>query len=739
MRKIATVLLLFFTAFLSAQDRPKVGLVLSGGGAKGFAHIGVLQVLDSLGIPVDMVGGTSMGAIVGGFYAIGHSPEDLENLVTTTDWDFVTNPTPQRKYLSFYEKSSHERYILNLNLTKDGLQIPSGLNPGERIINLLSYNTVGYHEDLDFTKDLPIPFVCVATELNTGKEQVINSGILPLAMRSSMSIPSLFNPYNYKGTFLIDGGTVNNFPADHIRDLGADIIIGVDVQTAFSDTLSHPNFISVLEKTSMYVNAMTTVQREALCDLIVHPKMTEYGVTSFDDAAAIIAEGKKAARANMEALLAIREKLHGAQSKTVQPYLPPDRIKIDVIYIKGTRETSKSSILGNLGFEEGDTVSFDQIDEAMLTLHGTNQFNLVNYLAVNENGKTVLKLSVEEKPSPIKTKIGLRYDSDFETSALVNLTARNQLINGSYFSFDFAASRNPRIEVTFLGTYGSLIGFGADYRYWNYKSDLRSDAINAGEYTTADNRFRLYLTKSWRRSIELKLGLAYHELDLNSNVSTIETFFEQYVADYDNLELFFQATFDDRDRSNYASNGVSMLLETVAYKETKTSNSPIGVMIDFDYEHNYSLSDKFTLRTHLYTSLNFYDKELNFPYAVNLGGYGKNYINNNIRFYGSYLSQGMLGYRTISEDNFIFGEFTAVPRIDLQYELFENHFVLLGGNVAYLSNEVEDPFNPASASLLGGFAVEYGINTIVGPISVAVHKSTNHSQWIGYLNIGYWF
>lgn len=740
LKKLLLILsLAAFPLLTSAQDRPTVGLALSGGGAKGFAHIGVLQVLDSLGIPVDMIGGTSMGSIIGGLYAIGHSPRHLESIVTETEWDFIMDPRPERRYLSTYEKTSDERYILTLNLTKDGLQIPSGLNPGERIINLLSYYTVGYHGEIDYTKDLPIPFVCVATELNTGNEVVMTKGVLPFSMRSSMSIPSLFSPYYYHNAYLIDGGTVNNFPADHIQELGADIVIGVDVQTTFADTISDPTFLKVLEKTSMYMNARTTAERESICRFIIRPNMANYGVTSFEEAEAIIEEGRKAARANMDALLELRDQLGGPQPRTIEPYLAPDKVRIDEIKIRGTRSTSQFTILGNLGFAEGDTVTLEQIDEGMLHVHGTNQYSLANYTLYTENNKTVCEVQVLEKASEVKTRIGIRYDSDFETSALINFTSRNQLFRGSYFSGDFVASKNPRIQALYTWDNGSLPGFGLEGRYWNYESDLRLGGLNLGSFRTIDWLISAYATQTWRNAGSLKLGVSYHDVLLRSNVSSIEDLINSSYSEIRNLEFFLRANFDTRDRGNYASRGTRFQFEAIWYFDTKNTVDQYPLMIDLDIEQNIPLDHRITLRTSLYASTNLFTPQLTFPYMPNLGGYGQNYINNNIKFYGYRFSSHFIAYESYGRSGFVNGQYNLIPRVDAQIELFKNQFAILGLNGALLMDDIEDPLNEETTALLGGLALEYGINTLVGPISVSASKPTESNDWLFYLNVGFWF
>lgn len=738
MKRACLIFSLLFSICTFAQDRPKIGIVLSGGGAKGFAHIGVLEVLDSLGIPVDAIGGTSMGSIIGGLYAIGHTPEDLSQIATTTEWDFVTNPRPERKYLAPYEKNSDERYVLTLDVTEEGLQIPGGLNPGERILNILSRETIGYHDPLDFRKDLPIPFVCVATELNTGREKVMYEGILPLCLRSSMSIPSLFSPFYYDDTYLIDGGTVNNFPADHLRELGVDILIGVDVQTTFKDSIADPTFLKVLEKTGMYMNAFTTKERESLCDLILNPDMNDFGVTTFDKAAEIIESGRRVARANMEELLRIRELLGGPQPRTVRRRLPPNRIRIDEIRVKGLANASRRNVIGNLGFSEGDTVSFDDIEQGMLKIHGTNQFSLANYLTYPFNGKTVLEVRVLEKPSGVKARVGIRYDSDFESAALLNLTSRNEIFTGSYMSLDIGISANPRANIVVMKDNGVLPGLGGDFRYWNYQSDFHYGGVNFGEMRTEDIRARLFLTSSIAKSTAIKLGVAYHNTSQYSDGAFIQSIFGEVRLRSENVELFLNSEIDIRNRNTYATKGILMELNVMFIGSLNELYGGLPFSTDINFESNIPLSKDWTFRSNLYGLVNIGSSEITPPYIVNYGGVGKNYINNNVPLYGYTFAYGNFGYATSTFDP-VYGLNSAMVGFELQYEIFKNNFILGGINGAAIIDDIYTPFDKQSSLLLTGFKFEYGINTFIGPISAILHKSFESSGMMAYLNIGYWF
>jgi len=206
------------------RKRPTIGLVLSGGGAKGFAHVGVIKVLEEAGIQPDYIGGTSMGSIIGGLYAIGYSTEYMEDMIRNRDWDLLLQDKIPRKLLTYEEKENAERLLITFPLSIKGIKMKTGLYSGQNIETLLTTLTTPVYNEPDFNK-FQTPFLCIGTDLITGEEVILENGKLDQAMRASMAIPSFFNPYEYQGHILVDGGVINNYPVNRIKEIGADIII----------------------------------------------------------------------------------------------------------------------------------------------------------------------------------------------------------------------------------------------------------------------------------------------------------------------------------------------------------------------------------------------------------------------------------------------------------------------------------------------------------------------------------
>ena len=290
MKKHLLFLCLFMViqwSFGQEQSHPKIGLVLSGGGAKGLAHIGVLKVIDSLGIKVDYISGTSMGAVVGGLYASGYSAHQLDSIFSAIDVDALLQDYTPRESKSFYEKRNDEIYALALPFTNFKLGLPSGLSKGLYNYNLISRLTKHVSHIRDFD-ELPIPFLCIATDLETGEQNLLDSGILAQAIIASGAIPTLYNPVEINGIILIDGGVVNNYPVEELKSRGIDFIIGVDVQEGLKNREQLKDVTSVLSQINNFSMIEKMDGKRSLTNIYIQPEIKGFSVVSFDKGSEII-------------------------------------------------------------------------------------------------------------------------------------------------------------------------------------------------------------------------------------------------------------------------------------------------------------------------------------------------------------------------------------------------------------------------------------------------------------------
>ena len=294
-------LLLAHTFMAQDKDKPKIGVVLSGGGAKGLAHIGALKVLEDAGVEIDYIGGTSMGAIIGGLYAAGYSASSLDSIFNQLDADAVLRDFTPRGSKNFFEKRNDEVYALTLPFKNFKLGFPTAVSKGlynYAIVNRLT-NHVRHIRDFD---NLPIPFVCIATDIETGKEVVIREGILPDAILASGAFPSLYYPVEIDGRLLIDGGVTNNYPVEEVRKMGADIIIGIDVQDDLKTRDEIKGATGVLVQINNYQMIEKMVKKRKLTDIYIKPDINGFSVISFDEGREIIDKGEDAAKAFLDTL-----------------------------------------------------------------------------------------------------------------------------------------------------------------------------------------------------------------------------------------------------------------------------------------------------------------------------------------------------------------------------------------------------------------------------------------------------
>ena len=291
---LSAVLFVFsLSSIYSAQ--PKIGLVLSGGGAKGLAHVGVLKVLEKAGIKVDIITGTSMGALVGALYASGYRAAELEKIIRSQNWSRLIFDVIPRWQLRMNDKKGDGRYFIDFGLKKGKIVTEGGLTRGQRVSLLLSRLTWPVHHIRDFSK-LPTPFACMATDLQTGQPVVLSNGSLADAMRASMSIPSVFNPAMVNGRMLVDGGLVRNFPVSQAKKMGADIIIGVDVSDAPKTQKELKSAFVILSQISMYRNEKDLKRQRALCNILISPDIRGFTSASFTKAEILMHRGEEAAK-----------------------------------------------------------------------------------------------------------------------------------------------------------------------------------------------------------------------------------------------------------------------------------------------------------------------------------------------------------------------------------------------------------------------------------------------------------
>lgn len=441
MKRTLPLLLLLILAAGPALARPKVGLVLSGGGARGVAHIGVLKVLEEMRIPVDYVVGTSMGSIVAGAYAMGNDPDALEARLKTVDWDEVLNDRPPRLERSAYTKANERNNISSqeLGLRDAKVQVPRGLNYGQQIeffFNTLAAQTgeVGHFDQLD------IPFRAVATDIETGKMVVLERGGVARAMRASMSVPGIFAPVEIDGRALLDGGLVRNLPVDVARAMGADIIIAVNLG---SSLLKRDKIVSVFGVGQQMLNILTeqnvqaSLQQLTPADVLILPPLGEYSAADFENATSTITLGAEATRAAAPQLQKLSLdagawRAHLAQRRARHP---APRM-VNAVRIDRSRLThmSEKAVASRVSVRPGVAFDPDQLQADLNALYASGDFQSVNHhFEQDARGRTLVIEPAEKEWGPNYLRAGVRLSTDLagESDFTILLSHRWKWLNAS--------------------------------------------------------------------------------------------------------------------------------------------------------------------------------------------------------------------------------------------------------------------------------------------------------------------
>jgi NTE family protein len=560
MKKILSLLIFLFVLVFPqenvAQDKkPKVVLVLSGGGAKGVAHIPLLQALDSLHIVPDLIVGNSMGSVMGGLYAMGYSGDSIAKLTKNMDWDKLLGGGVSFDKVSVEEKSEFERYLIGLDIKNGKPTSVSSLLSDQNLREYLSELTYPVYNVTDFDK-LSIPFRALATDLVTGKEVVVDSGNLATAIRASMSLPAVFNPVPYKETLLVDGGVVNNFPTDIAKLMGADIIIGSDVGGGMEPKEKLNNFVSVLVQTSMLTSNVKDPEKRKLCDILVdHLPNLKYSTGDFAKSNEIYEEGKIATNQNMDALVALAEKLNKFKQRTHELPIIPKEFTLDTIVFTNISKENLAFVKERMNIKPHTKYVSHDIVEGIDRAMGTNLFSKITTSSFVNDGKIVLEITFFEN-SKNQVNASLHYDTYRGVGVILNYTGRNILGESSRFLITADIAEQPRARIEYQDIFGSKKEW-----WWNtelYGENLIQELFVDNKLVT-DLKYRSYQfnnqvnrnLNSFKTYVGMSLNYQYTYLKPKADADLTEYPFKSYY--FNNIELGAHFSYNDLDKVFFAN------------------------------------------------------------------------------------------------------------------------------------------------------------------------------------------
>jgi len=732
---------------LPAQEQElKVGLVLSGGGAKGLAHIGALKVIEDSGVQIDYIAGTSMGAIVGALYASGYRANELDSIFRQINFNSLIQDDFSRSSKTFYEKEDAERYAISLPFDGYKISFPQAISGGQKVYNELV--SLLYHvKDVRDFNQLPIPFFCMATDIENGTAIRLDNGYLPEAIMASGTFPSLFEPMELDGKLLIDGGVLNNYPIAELKSLGANFIVGVDVQHDLSSRASLGSATDILLQINNFRTAEAMKSKSNDTDIYIRPNMAPYSVIDFDRGVEIVAEGARAAFLKEKALIELSKKQLKRKLKDQTPLwntYRKDTLNITYIEVNGMVNYSDDYVKGKLRFKEGDQIKFEDLKRGINNLAATNNFNTIRYKLIEKTTGLGLILNLKESDNKTNIRFGAHYDKLYKSAALVNITQKNFLRKDDVLSLDFIFGDYLRYQIDYyvdkgfnwsFGLRSKLNDFNFDIPYkvleknFRLPDDPNLNAVNM-DFTDFTNQF--YLQTVYKNAFSISLGLEHKWIKYSSdtflqestqtNNSSVLTLEKSHYA-----SVYGQLRFDTLDDFFFPSKGFYLETDFHTYFLSSDFNGTFNPFSIFRSKAiaalNFTKNWSFVLAPEVgIKSGSSGTKSLDFA----LGGLGAPQTNNFIPF---------LGYDFIA----IPGDSFLKMKATLDFEITpKNHFIV-AANIAKVTDDILRPGSFKRAPSYFGYGLGYGFESIIGPMQMMYTKSPLNGNGSVFFSLGFPF
>ncbi|RRO11734.1 patatin-like phospholipase family protein [Flavobacteriaceae bacterium 14752] len=732
------ITLFFISLSLWSQNqtdtiRPKVGLVLSGGGAKGLAHIGALKMIEESGVKIDYIAGTSMGAIIGGLYASGYNAKQLDSIFNKTNFTKLIRDDLPREAKTFYEREESEKYAFSFPFDNFNLTIPTGISKGQNIYNLLAQLT--QHVKTNDFSQLKTPFFCIATNIETGQEVVLDQGNLAQAISASGAIPTLFRPVEINGQLLTDGGVVNNYPIEKLKLKKMDYIIGVDVQDSLFPREKLKSGLDIMTQVNNFrtIKAMKTKRQKT--DVYIRPDIRNFTVLSFDEGETIINNGLIAAIEKYPELEKLAE-LQNLPKVKKKPIKIIDSVYIDGIEISGNKTFPRNYIRGKLKIETNQKIAYDDLNNGLNNLSATGNFNRVTYYINRQN----LVVEVEESQNKTFLKLAAHYDNLYKSGLLVNLTRKSLIQTNDVMSLDLILGDNIRYNFEYFIDKGKYWSIGIKSRFNQFEDNVDFDFVqqnsDVGDFNV--NQIRLDVNDFTNQFFietylfkDFKFGLGLEQKDINATTETIDndltnTDRETVIQDSNLLSTYGYLNFDSLDNKFFPTRGVYFSgnfhlyfndLNNSGISEFSIAKGRVGYVTTpwKKITTRFSSELGFRIGQEEVSSLNFF-----------LGGYGNKTINNFRPFYGYDLF-------SISADSYIKG------MIEVDYNFYTQNHLILSANYANVEDDILSNGEWFSSPEFSGYAIGYGCKTIFGPIDVKYSYSPETGEGHWHFSLGYWF
>ena len=707
--------------------RPRVGVVLSGGGAKGFAHIGALKVIEEAGLPIDYIAGTSMGSIIGGLYAIGYSPDEMISLIREQNWNAIMSDAIPQKYISIDDKILDRHYLATFPFRNKKIQMKSSIYDGGMINLLLARLTSPAYKIKDYN-ELSVPFLCVAANIENAEAYEMTKGNLQRSIRASMSIPFYFPPVEVDGRLLVDGGLRNNFPVPNVREKGIDIIIGVDVQRNFHTKEEINSMAIIMDQIIAMsdIDAYTRAKEET--DIYIKPELAKYGMMDFNSYDTIIAIGEKAAREYLPQLKRLADSIRNIQDyKIERPDVKPlDSVYVVALKINGVKEENANFIRKSIGKNYPAKIAIHDIENSIMSIYATGYYKDIWYdLSPAAKGVNLVIHCKEKEEESVS--IAAHYDTDYGIGILANITLKNafKFPKRSTLSADINIAEDPYFKLRFHSNLSQKFKYGADLSMTSLFMNQYSDRTINNSYSVQDNKLDLFIEYMPTLQQQFRIGIVGNYVHLRDNLV--------HVVGSDNYDFISHAYFnyhiDNENSPTFASSGWKLNINgkyiIPVIKLEDGSQMKNSFIIRADLNGAIAIMKRHSLKLGVTVGSSFGINELPLSYKFFVGGQSHmKYFDNIMSFEGLRFTQ-------------LYGDNIAIGKISWQYNFYGNFYAIASFNGGYITDDYSRWFSDDSFVFGGGLTL--GMNTVAGPIEVSLMGSNRCSDVIGFFNIGYWF
>ncbi|MEE1093007.1 MAG: patatin-like phospholipase family protein [Prevotella sp.] len=713
-------------------QRKKVAVVLSGGGAKGTAHIGVLRVLEKAGIPVDIITGTSMGSIVGGLYSIGYNAAALDSLVTSISWKRVLSDNTGILNPNLAEREKEHTYIISrpLNRSNNRIKHSGGLIHGTNLASLFSRLTVGFHDSIDFNS-LPIPFACVATDIITNTEYVFHSGKLSTAMRASMAIPGVFTPVRQDSMVLVDGGLRNNYPADVARAMGADIVIGVSVQgnpKTANDIMGTGDIISQI----IDVNCLNKYEENwNATDIPIKVNVKGFSTASFTKTAidSLIIRGEEAAMQHWDELVALRDSLgldsdyavNRAATAGEEPV--PQSVYLNAIEFENVDSADQVFVSTKHSLNVNDSISSDQIEDIIMTLQSGLSYSNVGYSLMRNHDGYMLRITAGSK-NLSTINLGVRFDTEEMVALQANL--RYVLQTKTPLTLEFTGRLGKRImaKADAVLTPVNFSKVSLSYIFRHNDINIYNNGDRAYNITYNQHTLNLMLMSIHIRNFSLDLGAKwdfYHYQDVlwGSDGNNNEIDNEHYYSYHLNMHYNSENAWFFTTRGSRFDAGYAYYTDNLVRRGDKPGFGVINAM----WRTTFSLNSRLAVQPMIYGRV-LIGRDIPMILQNTIGG----------SWFGHYVEQQM-PFSGVNNIEFVENALIGC-QVKAQQRIMDNNYIIASITAAQNAARFENLLDHGPDL---GYQASYYYNSIFGPLGATVGYSERTSKPFIYVSLGFRF